>query len=522
MSFLSKLLEYYHLTLKDLDSRKELGSFCCLKRPECPSFIALCDRLAKAIKNKEKTVIYGDYDVDGISATAILKIALDELGINPGFFIPSRYHEGYGLNAGRVEEFHQKGYHLIIAVDNGVSSSLAIHKAKELGMDVLVIDHHEIPRELPEYDFLFHPMDFLDYNCSAASLCYFVANRLLARDDEYLAFLAGLSAFSDVMPLIGNNLVFAKMILPLLQKNRFLNFMPFFSASEINYEDINFRIIPSLNAPGRILTDSLSPNQVCRFLLERSDIVKIRKLHQFLNDTNVKRKSLVQYASFDDRMTLSSAHAMVLKSDCLSGLSGLLANRLMKQNDKCICVCIQSDLKSDELVLSFRVPDGYNLDSFFLKYGYLFLSHGGHAKAAGGTILVSKYFQMATMFISECEKMSLEMKKEERKSIDIVMDDLTYANYQIYQQFMPFGEGFPKPLFHISFNPEELKFSTSGKMAYVSNRDVTSRIVFFDKINELRNCKDEILASEGYLQISDFNSRRTIEIVAENICKNNS
>ena len=114
MSFLSQLLEYYHLTANDLGKRKMPGSFASLENPfKNSDFLRVATRLEKAIANGEKTVIYGDYDVDGITATTIMKRVLDERGLNPGYFIPSRYKEGYGLNADRVKEFALKGYKLI-------------------------------------------------------------------------------------------------------------------------------------------------------------------------------------------------------------------------------------------------------------------------------------------------------------------------------------------------------------------------------------------------------------------------
>ena len=179
-------------------------------------------RLDRALKNKEKMVIYGDYDVDGLTSTAIMVMGLSACGLQPGFFIPSRYHEGYGLHAERIRQFQEKGYHLIITVDNGISCHEQIALAKFFGMEVVVIDHHSCPATLPDTPYIFHQLhsSFLDYNCSAASLSYFVVSRLMHRDDPYLATLAGIAVFSDVMPLIGNNLELAKLSLQFLQQYR--------------------------------------------------------------------------------------------------------------------------------------------------------------------------------------------------------------------------------------------------------------------------------------------------------------
>ena len=143
MSFLHQLLEHYRFTLKDLEARKVSGSFVALKRPDgLKDFEDVVSRIKKAVFVKEKVVLYGDYDVDGLAATAILSMALDELGLRHGFFIPSRYVEGYGLSESRVREFHDKGYHFMICLDNGVAQNAACKLAHDLSMEVLVIDHH--------------------------------------------------------------------------------------------------------------------------------------------------------------------------------------------------------------------------------------------------------------------------------------------------------------------------------------------------------------------------------------------
>lgn len=506
--------------MKDLDFRCKSGSFSDLKRPdECSCFIELCSRIKKAIETKEKTIIYGDYDVDGLTSTAILKLCLDELGLYPGFFIPSRYKEGYGLNESRVEEFYQKGYHLIIAVDNGVNQIQAIEKAKSLGMDILVIDHHEIGDVKPKYDCLFHHIDsgFISYNCSAASLSYFVASYLLKRDDPYFAFLAGVAVFSDVMPLVGNNLIFAKMMKDIINRYPFENIMLLLPKS-VDYDDINFTLIPSLNSIGRICEDSLSTNQACRFLLRNEfSLDKMVQFSTLIKQTNEKRKAMVKNLKINSSDQLSSQHAMVMKLDCLSGLSGLIANKYLRDENKCVAVCLESEKDKDCLVCSFRVLDGYSLDSFFKRYEYLFLLHGGHEKACGATIKKEKYYQVATMFISECEKMALEMKKVEQKYIDITLDDLNFENYKIYEKFMPFGENFSKPRFRVFFPKNKIVFSSTLNYAWIENECHVGRVLFFKDIEKLKNIEDDFISIEGYLRKNTFRNKTYIEIITEKI-----
>ena len=151
MDFVSKLCRHFNLTyeeFKNMISPKTLS--------DIPSFNHFNDidkvvlRIKKAIENQEKIFIYGDYDCDGIMATSILVKAFELLDYSVGYYIPSRYLDGYGLNVDKVKLAYEKGYKLIITVDNGVMQHEAIALAKSLGMDVIVTDHHNVPEILPD------------------------------------------------------------------------------------------------------------------------------------------------------------------------------------------------------------------------------------------------------------------------------------------------------------------------------------------------------------------------------------
>ncbi|MFA6830637.1 MAG: DHH family phosphoesterase, partial [Bacilli bacterium] len=236
---------------------------------DLPDFVKVVNRIKESISKHEKVVVYGDYDVDGLTSTAIMVKTLLQLGLKSGYFIPSRYHEGYGLCISRVEDFIKKGYQTIITVDNGISAFEAIDYAKSKGLEVIVIDHHEIQEKLPNTDYIFHQnlSGFIDYNCSAASLAFFVCSYLLGGFDYYLATMAGIAVFSDVMPLIGNNLELAKISLFAMKKFRYPNLISLNTSDEISYDYYSFVLIPSLNSVGRILTDTLATNAACKFLI---------------------------------------------------------------------------------------------------------------------------------------------------------------------------------------------------------------------------------------------------------------
>ncbi len=486
MSFLHQLLEHYRFTLKDLEARKASGSFVALKRPDgLEDFENVVSRIQKAISMKEKVVLYGDYDVDGLTATAILSMALDELGLRHGFFIPSRYVEGYGLSESRVREFHEKGYHLIICLDNGVAQNAACKLAHDLSMEVLVIDHHEIPEPHADYDYLFHQKQsgFLDYNCSAASLSYFVSSKLLGRDEPYFAVLAGMAVFSDVMPVFGNNLTFAKLMLSFLNRYRYSNLVYLLDRKDFSYGDVSFYLIPSLNSVGRIRKDSVSTNNVCRFLIDRDDKAKIEKRGKDILSCNAERKEIVRNMHFHDSM--ESEHFLSCVCDSYSGLTGLFANRILREKAKPIAVFCSDIQNQDQYVASLRLPKGYHALDILKKYQSYFIHSGGHDQACGFSILKKDYYLVSTLLASEFAKQSFDVSNEE-PIIEITLDDLTEENYHILESFMPFGEDFQQPLFSCSVEKSAFQVVPSSKYAYALTADGKGRVILFQSLDTLQ------------------------------------
>ena len=518
MSFLSQLLEHYHLTLNDLGKRKLPGSFLSLEKPfECSSFLNVVSRIQKAVKEGEKVVIYGDYDVDGLTSTAIMKMALDELGLNPGFFIPSRYVEGYGLHESRVRQFAQKGYQVIICVDNGISAGKEIELAKSLGMEVIVIDHHEALNELPSTPYIFHQelSKFITYNCSAASLAYFVASYLLKRDDPYFATLAGIAVFSDVMPLVGNNLNFAKLAKESIQKYGYKNFAALTDVKNIDYSNIQFDIISSLNAVGRIKKDSISTNNACRFLIEKDKLERIQKLSQEILSANEEKKRLVKELTFKPGFSFSTSHGEVALVEDYSGIAGLLANREMKKVNRPVAIFAPSPSVEDELVGSIRAPSAYRVDEFLDHNRTKLVRFGGHPQAAGVTIKKTFYIQFATLFLQECEKQALDLGKVEDDSIVINLEDLNEENFAIYESFFPFGEGFPEPKFSLSIAKEDLVFSKNKSAVFAFSKDKKSKLVYFGMSPDFEEERYSYFVFDGTFKKEIFMGKVTYSLVAE-------
>ncbi len=518
-SFLIKLLNHYSMSCQDLDARMSTGSFVDLKRPDqLPDFKKLISFL-KSVKEKgEKLVIYGDYDVDGITSTAILKKTFDSIGIKTGYFIPSRYKEGYGLSLSRVEEFYQKGYKHILTVDNGIRAFDAIDKAYELGMDVIIIDHHEADTTLPRCEALFHHKisDFLSYNCSACSLSYFVASALLERDDEYFALLAGLAVFSDVMPVIENNLVFAKLALNGLRTHRYKQFEALLRYKrDISYHDMNFTIVPALNSPGRLYSESKIPNLVCKFLLSENPS-EINELARFILETNKKRKEAVKKIGIDAKNVYETSHGLALKVDALSGLSGLIANKLMREKDEPVMVMMDDEKDMENIISSIRTPSHINANSFIEKNPTLFINAGGHKNACGATFKKSNLLKVVTLFLSEMEKayLSSDMKVDDDRPIIIELDDICERNFETLLKFAPFGNGLESPVFQITLSTCDLMPSKNNKCVFAYRGNSKDHLVCFTDPDELLKHGERTITFIGELEKETFRNESRIVLKA--------
>ena len=514
MSFLSQLLIHYHLTTTDLGARKAPGSFANLRSPKGnKDFENVVTRLKRAIANKEKSVIYGDYDVDGITSTAIMKMVLDDLGLNPGYFVPSRYHEGYGLTSSMVDVFHQKGYQLIITVDNGIKAYEAIDKAKEYNMDVVIIDHHDYDEDkLPSTPYIFHHRlsAFIDYDCSAASLSMFVAASLRGKYNSYDAILAGLAVFSDVMPLVFNNLELAKIMLASLKRGDYKALKSLLLSDEVSYDNINFNLISSLNAPGRVSKDRNATNNVVRLLDLRTDDNLKNKLAEDIKNLNANKKEIVKTMTF--RNSFESEHSISSIANDYSGLSGLFANKILNEKKKNALIFTASDADDSLLVGSMRALEGYSLRSFMEKNKKYFVAYGGHERAAGLTIKNSDYLKIATLFATEMEGQAINLGKIEDDSIEITLDDLNEENYNIYESFFPFGEGFKAPTFKIVVPRADFVRSKNGKAAFIRTNK-NGKISLFSSLELIDNELVESLSLFGQFRKNTFNGNTTYDLV---------
>ena len=233
---------------------------------EMPDMEKAVDRIIKAIENKEKTIIYGDYDVDGITSTTVIKMFLEERGLNTDYYIPNRLHEGYGLNKPAIEKIAHKGYTLIITVDCGITSIEEVKLAKEYGIDTIVTDHHEPAEELPNDAIAIIDCKRKDNKYQFRELCgagvafkiiQAISQKMNLDEKEYLKFLdiVCIGTIADIVPLKDENRVITKLGLKLVSCTKNIGLQTLIKSIGYNNIDstaVAFGIAPRINACGRM------------------------------------------------------------------------------------------------------------------------------------------------------------------------------------------------------------------------------------------------------------------------------
>ena len=300
------------------------------------------DRIIKAINNKEKTIIYGDYDVDGITSITVLKKFLKERGLDVEYYIPNRLNEGYGLNKSAIDEISKKEYTLIITVDCGISAVDEIEYANSLGIETIVTDHHEPMEQLPKAIAVIdnkrkdseYPFKNLAGVGVVFKLIQAIGMKLNINEKEYLKYLdiVCIGTISDIVPLVDENRVIAKLGLKLVEVTKNLGLRALINSSEykvINSNTISFGIAPRINACGRM---GFEKEAVKLFLTEDEKEAQeiTEKLNKYNRDRQSIEKSIYEEAiQMIEKENLKDRNSIILGSDGWHhGVIGIVSSKI--------------------------------------------------------------------------------------------------------------------------------------------------------------------------------------------------
>lgn len=509
MEFIDKLLNYYNLTSEDYlklteeVSEKDLPDFSHIKGMD-----NVKNRIFEAIKNNEKIIVYGDYDCDGVCSTSIMVKTFEKLNYPVSYYLPIRYTDGYGLNVANVEKISKAGFKLIITVDNGICQNEAIDKANELGIDVLVIDHHEAPEVQVNAKGIIHPIisEISDIYGCGGFMSLLVSAALLDGYDPYLVTLAGLSTISDMMELQKFNRVVVKLALENLKNNKYSALMSLVDSPIITEKTFGLEIAPKINAIGRLVEDK-NINLLVKFMVSENPD-EIFKISSWIKNTNELRKTLTKEAVEALPKDQLFEDGIVLKLDIKEGLIGLIANRLLNEYNVPAIIFTEDSNDKNFLKGSIRSKEGFNVQKAFESLEKYLVAGGGHALAGGLTIKTSDFENFKTDFIALCK--DHKFIHEELPSIELDLQEINFKNYEILRKFSPFGMGFPEPLFSIKDLPtKSLQFISQGK--HLSTPiSINSKILGFNmKDSEIKShLKLDIL---GNLTTSVFRDVTSIE-----------
>ena len=457
---------------RGIDSAAEAKSFLKPNADDLPDPSNLPDmekavrRIAKAIKDKENIAIYGDYDVDGLTSTALMVRFFKALGLSPLTYIPNRLTSGYGLHFKALEDLAKKNVTLVITVDCGTNSKEEIEAAQKLGLEVIVTDHHEVGPHLPDC-LLLNPKRE-DFNlpqkeiagCAMAYLFLEALQKYLKKSGidgadkiemaDHLDLVA-LGTIADIVPLININRTLAKLgLLKALQSIkpgiRSLIEISGLKDKTLKAASVAFRLAPRLNAAGRLgeAGDSLE-------LLTTDDPLTAYNLAQKLNNFNGARqrlegKVLGEALQIIDKEELHKRPAIVVASDNWHpGVIGIVASKLV---DRYGLPAVVITFASDPGKGSVRSIDGLNVVEMLRKCKDHLKHFGGHAQAAGLTIYSKEFETFRKKFENACEK-EFPSKKSRSLNIDALLKpgDLNFALASEIELLEPFGPGNPEPTF---------------------------------------------------------------------------
>jgi single-stranded-DNA-specific exonuclease len=411
------------------------------------------DRVQNAIHARERIIVYGDYDVDGISGSALLIHVLRFLGAEVSYRIPNRLKEGYGLHASYVEELAKQNTAVLITVDLGISCAKEVALAQELKIDVIITDHHAIPSELPKAFATLHPKLAPSYpfeHLSGSGVAFKLACALLVQTKNedmipHLTDLASLGTVADCVPLIGENRVLVKLGLDQLQKTKWEGLSAILkNAGNVTFttDTIGFQIGPRLNASGRMDNAYWGLQTLLATGPEAHE--KSQKLEVLNKDRQDLTKKILEEA--EAHITLTDPLIIEAGVGWSSGIVGLIAGRLQEKYSKPTFIL---EDRGDHLIGSARSLPGFHCVNALKAVAHLLEHFGGHEQAAGFHLKKENYEAFRLGLQSHAAEHFAKTPLTPMLSADLILtpQELTLEDVAKIDSFAPFGVGNPRPLF---------------------------------------------------------------------------
>ncbi len=492
------------------------------------------DRLENAILNQEPIVIYGDYDVDGVTATVLLVQLLKSIGAIVHEYIPNRFDEGYGLNIEALDAIKAEGVKIVVTVDCGIRSLDEIEYGNNLELDLIVSDHHHPGEELPRAYAIINPKQsgdlYPDKDLAGVGVAFKIAEALMDRmpdngfNKDDLLDLVALGTVADLAPLVGENRSLVRRGLNQLRQTKRQGIFSLAAVAGLDLRNLNagnigFGLGPRLNAAGRLESALAAYN-----LLSTTDVFEAGQLAQKLEIQNNDRQQVTRtmQAQAEKLVLDDNPDAFLLFAvdpDFNPGVVGLAASRLSEIFYRPVIVASKGEETTRGSCRS--IPE-FHITEALEKCADLLIRYGGHAAAAGFTVENSKLLELKQRLTSYAELKLIGMELSPSLSADgrVSLSELDIKLLEQLAWFEPTGYGNPEPV----FVSEGLRVSSSravGRDGKHLKLSVTDGYSHFDAIafqlGKLQPSLPEFVDLLFTFELNDFNGRKNLQLKVRDI-----
>ncbi len=529
------------LVNRDITEKQTIEKFLNPKRNDfydpylMPDMEIAVERIIKAIEKNEKILIYGDYDVDGITSVTVLKSFLEERGITISEYIPNRLKEGYGLNKKAIEEIAKQGIQLMITVDCGISAVEEVEYANKLGIETIITDHHEPGNELPKALAVVdakrkdntYPFRNLAGVGVVFKLIQAIGTRLKLDEKKYLKYLdiVCIGTISDIVPLVDENRVIVKLGLKLVKQTKNLGLREIIKSSGYNQIDsntISFGVAPRINACGRMGHQE----EALKLFLETEE-KEVNQLTQKLNEYNKIRqeteKNIYNEAveEIEKEKLYNKNTIVIMKKNWHHGVIGIVASKITELYFKpSILLCEEEENAKG----SGRSIPGFDLYEALTNCKEHIDRFGGHSMAIGINIKKDDFEKFRNKIENIAEEKNIrEIVPILKVDAQIYLDDINKEMVGSLKELEPYGEANKMPIFVFrNLKIDSIRALSEGKhlkLTLKDNKNIVNAIGF--NLGELANeyrIGDKVDVA-GNLEINTFNGVENIQINIKDIMK---
>ena len=486
------------------------------------------DRIIQAKNTNENVLVYGDYDVDGVTSVSMMCLFLSSQQINYQFYCPDRYEEGYGVSKRGIDFALENSVDLIITLDCGIRDVENIAYAKSMGIDVIICDHHNPGKSNPNADAILNPKQ-KECNYPFKDLCgcgvgfklilaYYQKNKLdLSKAYEYLDFVA-VANLADIVPIIGENRIYTFHGILKLNENPSIGLFSLLKrlskTKDISSSEVLFGIAPMINAAGRIS----HAGDAVKLLIEK-ELEQAEKYAETLFLLNNERKK-IQNEIFEEalkQIDYNSYTTVVASSNWHKGVIGIVASKLIEKHYRPTIVFSESNGK---MTGSARSISNFNIYEIISKCEDLCENFGGHKYAAGITIKKENYESFKNRFeLLVSGNIDPELLKN-KINIDLNLDlnCLDDKFYRIVKQFSPFGPGNPEPIFcsydlKLKYPPRLVGESQTHVQFTIETNNRIIKGIGFNSASQLKELNGDRINLCYSLSENFWNNKRELQLI---------